>query len=370
MINNMENNDLKYWLGFSNIQGIGTVRFKKLYNYFDSMASAWQADFKAFKQAGLENSVIQNIVEERKNINLDEELEKLVATDIKAITILDKNYPKLLKEIYNPPALLYYRGNLVETGDEFAVAIVGTRKFSTYGKQVTETLTAELVNQGVITVSGLALGIDSITHTITVKNKGRTISVLGSGLDQQNIYPSSNRYLAEQILATNGLLISEYPPGTMPLQGYFPQRNRIIAGLAIATLVIEAPESSGALITAKHALEFNRDVLAIPGNIYNLNAKGTNNLIKLGAKLITGVEDVLETLNIKEVKDFISTKKITPDSKEEEILIKLLSHEPIHINELIKNSKLDTPIVNSTIVLMEMKGKVKNLGNNMYVLGR
>jgi len=370
MINNMENENLKYWLGLSKIQGVGAVRFKKLYSYFDSMATAWQADFKALKQTGLENSVAQNIVEERKNINLDAEMENLITAGIKAVTIIDKNYPKLLKEIYNPPALLYYRGNLTDSGDEFAVAVVGTRKFSTYGKQVTETLTAELVNQGVVTISGLALGIDSIVHHTTVKNEGRTISVLGSGLDQQNIYPSSNRYLAEKILSTNGLLISEYPPGTMPLQGHFPQRNRIIAGLAIATLVIEAPESSGALITAKHALEFNRDVLAIPGNIYNFNTKGTNNLIKLGAKLITSVEDILEILNIKEVKDFISTKKITAETREEEKLIKLLSHEPIHINELIKNSKLDTPTVNSTIVLMEMKGKVKNLGNNMYVLSR
>jgi len=364
------NKDLKYWLGLSKIQGVGAVRFRKLYNYFDSMQSAWQASFSDFKQAGLEDAVAQSIIGERKNIDLDEEVEKLIKENIKVVTALDNDYPKLLKEIYSPPGLLYYKGNLVDAGDEFAIAVVGTRKFSAYGKQVTETITAELVNQGVATVSGLALGIDSMVHDITIKNNGRTISVLGSGLDKQSIYPSSNRYLAEKILATNGLLVSEYPPGTMPLQGHFPQRNRIIAGLAVATLVIEAPASSGALITAKNAIEFNRDVLAIPGNIYNINAQGTNNLIKLGAKLVTSVEDILEMLNIKEVKEFITTRKITPDSKEEEILINLLSAEPLHINNLIKMSKLDTAAVSSTIVLMEMKGKVKNLGNNMYVLGR
>lgn len=366
----MENQDLKYWLGLNKIQGVGAVKIKRLCNYFDSMQTAWQAGFDDFKKAGIDDKTTENIISERKNIDLNFEIEKLIANDIKAVTIVDKNYPKLLKEIYNPPSLLYYKGNLVEAGDEFAIAVVGTRKFSNYGKQVTETLTAELVNQGVVTVSGLALGVDSMVHDITVKNRGRTISVLGSGLDQQNIYPSSNRNLAEKILATNGLLISEYPPGTAPLQGHFPQRNRIIAGLAVATLVIEAPASSGALITAKHAVEFNRDVLAIPGNIYNTNSQGTNNLIKLGAKLVTNIEDILETLNIKEIKEFIANKKITPDSKEEEILINLLSSEPAHINELIKTSKLDTAVVSSTMVLMEMKGKIKNLGNNMYILSR
>lgn len=366
----MKNQDLKYWLGLNKIQGMGTVKIKRLYNYFDSMQTAWQAGFDDFKKAGIDDKTIENIIDQRKNINLDFEIEKLIANDIKVVTIADKNYPRLLKEIYNPPSLLYYKGKLFETGDNFALAIVGTRKFSTYGKQVTETLVAELINQGVVTVSGLALGIDSMVHNITIQNNGRTISVLGSGLDQQNIYPSSNRDLAEKILATNGLLISEYPPGTAPLQGYFPQRNRIIAGLTIATLVIEAPTSSGALITAKHAVEFNRDVLAIPGNIYNANSQGTNNLIKLGAKLITNIEDVLETLNIKEIKEFIANKKINPDSKEEEILINILSNEPLHINELIKISKLDTATVSSTMVLMEMKGKIKNLGNNMYILSR
>jgi DNA processing protein len=363
-------NDIKYWLGLSKIQGVGAMRFKKLISYFDSMQSAWQADFGQLKRTGLEESVIRNIIEERKNINLDEEMETLERQKINLVTILDDEYPKLLKEIYSPPALLYYKGNLEDEGDEFAVAAVGTRKFSSYGKQVTQDIISQLVRQGITTVSGLALGIDSMVHDVTLRQAGRTISVLGSGLDEQNIYPSSNRYLAQKILENNGLLISEYPIGTLPLQGHFPQRNRIIAGLTVATLVIEAPEESGALITARYALEFNRDVLAIPGNIYNQNALGTNNLIKLGAKLVTSAADVAEVLNMKEVKEFVQTKKILPDSNEEKIILEILSTEPIHINQLIKESGLLTSVVNSTLILMEMKGKVKNLGNQMYVTAR
>ena len=183
-------------------------------------------------------------------------------------------------------------------------------------------------------------------------------------------YPAQNRYLFDRIIANGGLIVSEYPPETMPLKGRFPQRNRIIAGLTLATLVIEAPERSGALITARYALEYNRDVLAVPGDIYNTNAQGTNNLIRLGAKSITSAADVLEVLNLRQVKNFVASKKIVADSKEEEILLKFLSREPIHINGLISKSQLDTAVVNSTLVLMEMKGKIKNLGNQMYVRAR
>ena len=366
----MENNDKKYWLGLSKIHGLGPQRFKKLYSYFDSMESAWTADFNEFKLAGLEESVARNIIEERKDINLDREIEKLIREKIELVTVLDKEYPQLLSEIYDPPAILYYKGNLESTGDEFAISAVGTRKYSSYGKQITEKIIGELASQEITIVSGLALGIDALVHETTLTHGGRTIAVLGSGLFRENIYPSKNRYLADRICGNNGLLVSEYPPETLPLKGHFPQRNRIIAGLSVATLVLEAPERSGALITAKHALEFNRDVLAVPGNINSINASGTNNLIKLGAKLITSAADVLEVLDLSQIKDFVSNRKIVADSKEEEILLEFLSNEPIHINELIKSSSLDTAMVNSTLVLMEMRGKVKNLGNQMYILAR
>jgi len=333
------NPDIKYWIGLSKINGVGAVRFKKIYSYFDSMQSAWQASFDELKKSGLEDSVAENITMERNEISLDEEMEKLERENIQIVTILEAEYPRLLKEIYGAPALLYYKGELEAEGDEFAIGVVGTRKFSPYGKQVAETVIADMVNQGITTVSGLALGIDSMVHDITIRNKRRTISVLGSGLDRQNIYPSSNRYLADKILANGGLIVSEYPVGTMPLRGHFPQRNRIIAGLSLATLVIEAPEQSGALLTARYAIENNRDVLAVPGNIYNMNSIGTNNLIRMGAKLVTNAADILEVLNMQQVTEFIANKKISPDSKEEAALLEILSYEPTHVNELIKQSK-------------------------------
>lgn len=365
------NNEIKYWVALSKIAGVGAARFKKLYSFFDSMQAAWQAPYDELKLSGLEESVINNIIENRRAIEPDAEMDKLRKEGIEAITILDKGYPALLKEIYQAPAVLYYKGALENEGDEYAIAIVGTRKYSQYGERVTERLTGELVNQGVVTVSGLALGIDSKVHTITVKYGGRTISVLGAGLDRQNIYPAANRYLADKILANNGLLLSEYPLGSLPLKGHFPQRNRIIAGLAVATLVIEAPENSGALLTARYAIENNRDVLAVPGDIYTANATGPNNLIKMGAKLVTSAADVLEALNMQQVREFVETKKISPDSEEEKIVLDILSNgEARHIDELIKQTAMRTDSVNSLLIMMEMKGKVKNLGNMMYVMAR
>jgi DNA processing protein len=364
------NNDLKYWLGLSRITGLGAVRMKRLYNYFPSMAAAWQASSQELKMAGLEEKLAERIIIEREEMRSEEFLEVLEKEGIKAVTVLEEDYPKLLKEIYSPPAVLYYRGELKGEGDEFAIGVVGTRKFSSYGKQLVEDIVGGIARQGITIVSGLALGIDSLAHETAINSQARTISVLGSGLARQNIYPSSNRYLADRIISSGGLMVSEYPPEMMPLKENFPQRNRIIAGLSVASLIIEAPESSGALITAQYALEFNRDVMAIPGNIYNVNAEGVNNLIKLGAKLITSANDVLEALNLKQATNFIENKKISPDNEEEEIILNIISREPVHINEIIKNSGFDTAKINSILILMEMKGKVKNLGNMMYVVGR
>ncbi len=366
----MPHQDLKYWLALSSIHGLGAVRFKKLYNYFSTMLQAWQADYSELIRAGLEPSLAEYVVQARKDIEPDKKIAELDKENIQAVTIHDEAYPALLKEIYSPPPLLYYRGELSTPADDYAVAVVGTRKFSPYGRRVTEDLVGQLCLQDIPIVSGLALGIDAIAHQTVLSQHGRTVAVLGSGLNWQNIYPSTNRYLAQKILAEGGLIVSEYPPATLALQGHFPQRNRIIAGLSSAVLVIEAPRQSGALITAKYALEFNRDVLAVPGDIYKATAQGTNNLIKLGAKLVSSPEDVLEILNMQNIKQVVETKEIIPDSNEEKIILQHLSAEPLHINQLIKLSGLSTSVVNSTLLLMEMKGKVKHLGGQMYVKGR
>lgn len=364
----MNQEELKYWVGFSLFSRLGPIRFKRLYQHFSDLKTAWQANLSKLISSGLDQGLAEEIISKRSEIDLNLEWEKLEKEKIKVITIKDKDYPKLLKEIYDPPPLLYYQGILEE--DEFSLAVVGTRKIGLYGKQVTSQIVKDLALNGITIISGLALGIDALAHQTTLAVKGRTIAVLGSGLDWQNIYPAENRYLVKNIIENKGLVISEYPIGTLPLKYHFPYRNRIISGLCLGTLVVEAPLDSGALLTAKYALEQNREVFAIPGDIYHQNSEGTNNLIKMGAKLVSTASDILEALNLTQATDFIASKEIIPDTKEEEILLKIISYEPVHVDKLIQASKLNTSVVNSTLIMMEMKGKVKNIGGNYYVLAR
>lgn len=365
----MEPKELSYWLFFSQTNVVGPIRFKKLLNYFPDLATAYQAGADELMRAGLEENIVQEIIAKKPEIDLAKSLADLTKEKIQVITIKDALYPKLLKEIFNPPALLYYQGEF-KTEDDLTVAVVGTRKASSYGRQATAEITYELARQGITIVSGLALGIDTLAHEATLKANSRTIAVIGSGLDHQSIYPSSNRFLAQKIVEANGLVISEFPIGALPMPHHFPQRNRIISGLSLATLVIEAGELSGALITARYALEQNRDVFAVPGSIYNPMSFGPNNLIKMGAKAIASAQDVLDALNLTQITQFTEARKISPDNPEEAILLKHLSAEPIHIDKLVQNSNLTTAQVSSTLLLMEMKGKIKNLGGQNYILAR
>jgi len=362
-------NDLKYWVALNNFNKFGPVRFKKLSKYFPDLESAFKASLSELIHSGIENNIAEEFMAVRPEIVPDKLMEKLNNEAIKVVIIDDQAYPKLLKQIYDPPPLLYYRGNLSQQ-DEFALAVVGSRKYSGYGQQVTEQIVKGLVKNNLTIVSGLALGIDSISHLAALSAKGRTIAVLGSGLDRQNIYPSQNRYLADKVVASGGVIFSEFPLGTLPLKHHFPQRNRLISGLSLATLIIEAGEKSGSLITAAHALEQNREVFAVPGNIYSPLSVGSNNLIKLGAKVAISADDIIEALNLVRVASFIESKTIMPESAEEEKILTILNHEPRHIDELVRLTKLDTAIINSTLTIMEMKGMVKNLGGMQYVLAR
>jgi len=296
MIKIVKPNQAKYFNAFNLINGLGPINFKKLLTYFHSLENAWSANLNEFNQAGLSQSLVEQIKRQRLKINPDWEMERIEKEKISLITIQDKNYPKLLKEIYAPPQLLYIKGT-IEPKDDFSIGIVGTRKLSSYGHEITPLITSDLAQAGLTIISGLAKGIDTLAHQATIKTKGRTIAVLGSGVDKKSIYPAINRQLAEEI-SQNGAVISEYPINTEPLVQHFPQRNRIISGLSLGILVIEAPEKSGALITAKDALEQNRDVFAIPGHIFSNNSLGTNNLIKLGAKLVSNANDIIEELNL------------------------------------------------------------------------
>jgi len=232
-------------------------------------------------------------IKQKKHIDPCNEWKKLQKQKIDFILPSENKYPYLLKEIYYAPSSFYIKGKIPEKMP--CIAIVGTRKISPYGKLVTEKLVQKLVYYNFVIISGLADGIDTIAHETALKNKGKTIAILGSGLNK--IFPYSNRELAQEIIK-HGALITEYPLESPPLKHYFPWRNRIISGLSLATVVIEAPERSGALITARFALEQNREVFAIPGSIFNENSIGTNNLIKQGAKLVSQIEDIFEELNI------------------------------------------------------------------------
>jgi DNA processing protein len=286
--------------------------------------------------------------------------------EIRKLTLQDKGYPAILKEIHDPPKELYIKGEIIPQ-DKVAIAIVGTRKYSQYGKQATLDIAGKLARLGITIVSGLAKGIDTFAHQAALENNGRTIAVLGSGMDRKSFSPLRNYELGE-IITQNGAVISEYPQGTPGALFTFPQRNRIISGLSLGVVVVEAPQESGALITANLALEQNREVFAVPGDIYAKNSQGTNNLIKMGAKLVNDIEDILEELNLSHLINVPRKEKIKPETKEEEIIISFLSAQPTHIDEIIKLSKLPVSAVNSTLMILELKKVVRNLGRNSFIL--
>ena len=360
---------LKYWVALNHFPKFGPVRFKKLKKYFSDLENAFKASSAELIKAGIEQKIADEFVAYRVNINPDQLMEELDKENIKILTIEDKNYPKLLAEIYDPPQFFYYKGNF-DIQDEFPLAVVGSRKFTNYGKQTTEKIVKDLAKNNLTIVSGLALGVDSTAHSATLEVQGRTIAVLGSGLDRRHIYPSSNYYLSEKIIAENGVVLSEFPIGTPPLKQNFPQRNRIVSGLSLGVLVIEAAERSGALITARHALDQNREVFAVPGNIYSPVSAGSNKLIKLGARATTEANDIIEALDLNQITTYIDNKKIVPESVEEEEILKYLTHEPIHVNEIIRLTGLTTNSVSSALTIMEMKGMVCNAGGMQYVLAR
>ncbi|MFA6171702.1 MAG: DNA-processing protein DprA [Patescibacteria group bacterium] len=359
--------DIKYLAALNTFPKFGPVRTKKLKVYFPSWQAAFNANSSELMQAGIDEKIALEFSLHRKNINPDELMENIYRENIKLVAQNDPAYPSLLKEIPDPPALLYLRGELKEE-DKYSVAIVGSRKFSTYGRQATDDIVKELAGGRIVIVSGLALGIDAISHIATVKSNGRTIGVLGSGVDKESIYPVANRNLAEKIIGSGGAIISEFPLGTKAMPFYFPQRNRIIAGLTRGTLVIEAAEKSGALITARFALDFNREVFAVPGSIYSPVSVGTNELIKQGALLVRSGSEIIEALDLNRVSLYIKAKSAVPETKEEEILLSFLGKEAAHINDLIRLSNLTASVVSSTLTLMEMKGMIKNLGGMEYVL--
>jgi DNA processing protein len=362
----MTSKDIKYWVGFSRIPRIGRVKLSRLENQFGSMEEAWRAADDELSRAGLDKGSVKAIVDWRPKISLDEEMEKLERHGIKAFSYHDDGYPARLKQIYDYPPILYVKGSLLPQ-DEWCLAVVGTRKATVYGRQAAEEIVSDLARNKITIVSGLARGIDSIAHRSALEAGGRTIAVFGCGLDM--VYPAENASLAKSI-ATNGALISEFPLGTEPRRENFPLRNRIMSGLSLGVLVVEAGDSSGAMITARLALEQNREVFAVPGSILSPSSRGTNNLIQEGAKLIRDYTDILEELNLRAVAHQIELKEVIPASDTETLLLKQLSAEPTHIDEVCRGSGLPIATVSSTLAMMELKGMVRQVGTMSYILSR
>ncbi len=341
------------------------TRYQALIRQFTNLDSAWKAEFSDFGRETWEPHIIHEFLSWKEKVD-EAALEKVLAKEtIHTVFFTDEDYPPLLREIHDPPLCLFVRGSLKDI--VYPIAVVGTRKSSAYGRQVSEEIIKDLVSCNMTIVSGLALGIDGISHEATLKEQGKTIAVLGCAVDKNTIYPAVHSQLAEKIIESGGALISEYPPYTKSTVYSFPRRNRIIAGMTLGTLVIEAQASSGSLITAQCALEYNREVFAIPQNIYASSAAGPNNLIKMGAHPVTESEDILNIFNLQKP-ILLENKQQIGSNAEETLVLQTLSREPTHIDTLIKNINMSTSSVISTLTILEIKGKVRNLGNQNYIL--
>lgn len=373
------NNDLVYLNVFNLIPGITRPRLREIKRRFTSFKNAWQKIDRGFSldvgsrgvpfREDKDGDFLDKIREAKLKIDPEKEWEKLQKEKIDLITFDDPLYPDILKQIPDAPFCFYLKGKLPP--DSYTFAVVGTRRATPYGKQAAEFFASSLARLGITIVSGLALGIDTEAHKGALAANGKTIAVLGTGLNDSSIYPPQNRQLAKEIIKTGGALISEYPFGSQPEQFHFPERNRIISGLSLGVLVIEAPEKSGALITANLALEQDREVFAVPGGIFSKNSSGPNELIKKGAKLTTNVSDILEELNLQIdiINPEISSSNISEAgiSNEEKLILNLLEAEPQNLDKIIQKSKMKPAEVMSAITMLEIKGLIKNLGGNNYV---
>lgn len=359
-------NPKAYWIGFNLVKGIGAVRLRALLTYFGSLEMAWQAPLEGLREAGLPPRILENLLRVRKDVSLETIWADLERLGIEVLTWEDERYPRRLKQIDQPPPVLFVRGS-IEPGDDWSVAVVGTRRLTAYGRQVAEELGAFLARNGVTVVSGLARGVDRHAHEAAIKSGGRTIAVLGSGVDR--IYPPEHQRLAEQI-CLHGAVVSDYALGTAPDSANFPPRNRIISGLSMATVVVEASETSGALITATFAAEQGREVFAVPGNIYAPQSKGTNRLIVQGAQPLIKFDQIMEELNLTKVPQQRETRSLLPADDIEARLLAVLADDPQHVDEICINSGLPIDQVSATLTIMELKGLVRQAGGMNFSIIR
>ncbi|MBM3941968.1 MAG: DNA-protecting protein DprA [SAR202 cluster bacterium] len=356
--------DIKYWAALNRVPQLGTVRFRKLEASFGSLEHAWRASIGALKAAGLEDKVAQAVAAAQQELSPSAEMERLERAGVGVVNWHSQDYPPRLKEIPDPPPVLYFQGSL-RPSDERSVAVVGTRNPTAYGREAAAILTGGLARSGLTIVSGLALGIDGVAHRAALEHGARTIAVVANGLDI--VYPKEHARLAQQA-REQGAVISEHPLGVRPDARSFPRRNRLISGISLGTLVIEAGEGSGALWTVRHALEQDREVFCVPGSIFSPASLMTNRLIQEGAKLVSNYTDVLEELNLTTVARQLpmTLPQNVPDDAAG-LLLAQLDHEPMHIDDILRRTSLPITTVSSTLTLMELQGRVKQVGCMHYI---
>lgn len=359
----MLSSDTLYWVGWSACRSVGARTIHRIRRGMN-LDDAWTASSHDLRALGIPRLQAERIVHERANVSLEQLAMLLEKHEIRVIRIDESDFPALLKQIYDPPAILYYKGR-APTRHGLRVAVVGTRKTSPYGRRVAPGIVAPLARAGITIVSGLALGIDTIAHQETLTAGGHTIAVLAGGLDRT--YPISNTRLAGDIIEHGGAILSEYAPKTPPLRQHFPIRNRIISGLSQMVLVIEGTEDSGSLITARSALDQNRDVCAVPGPITAETSAGPHALLKMGAQLITSADDILQVLQLDNMPEKVQNRKILADTPTEEIVLSILSADPTDVDEIFQKSRLPTSIVNMTLTTLEMKGLIRRSGGTQYI---
>lgn len=340
----------------------GPARIKLLVEFFGSATKVWKASQAKLTELGLRGKLASEFVAFREKFDTGLYFKKMEKLGVQALTIDDKSYPERLKEISGAPSVIYVKGE-IEPQDEIAIAIVGSRKITSYGREMAAKISQELAANNVTIISGLALGVDAIAHQAALDSGGRTIAVLGNGLD--TVYPPSHRQLAVAI-TQKGALVSEYPLGYPALPHNFPQRNRIISGLSLGVVVIEGTGKSGTLLTASHAANQGREVFAVPGQVTSPNSEAPHILIRQGAKLVTGAQDILEELEIGYRVQGAGNRQVLPETEDEKILFNLLEAGPLHIDEIVRQVEGDAGTVLATLTTMELKGMVKNIGSGVY----
>jgi DNA processing protein len=352
-----------YWLGFHLIPNVGAARIARSIERFGSLDVAWQASESELRDAGMNDRAARALVDHRAKIDLEREWERVVRAGASILTLADDGYPRLLREIPSPPPVLYIKGEILPD-DETAIGIVGTRRVTRYGREMTRRMSTGLASSGVVVVSGLARGVDGIAHTEAIDAGGRTLAVLGCGVDQ--IYPPEHRKLSERVIE-HGALVSEFPIGTRPEARNFPIRNRLISGLSLGVLVVEAPQRSGALITSTCAADQGRTVFAVPGSAMSSASEGTNQLLRDGAALAADVDDILQELNLERRQAAMETRRLLPDATgEEQRVLQLLDGDPRHIDEIAIDTGINISQLSAMLLQMQLKGLVRDTGGQHY----